>query len=188
MVEREGLFADPNQPDDKVRRFMLLYSANTRRIYGYILCSVPNWAEADDLLQDTCTILWSKFDEFEPGTDFVSWALRTAHFVIANYHRKQKVRRKYTSLNPELVESINRTAEAVGVFHQDHRIEALQRCLERLKGRDRALIRSRYETGNSVRKIAYSIGRKIDTVYKSLSRIHFQLLNCIERCLHVEDL
>jgi RNA polymerase sigma-70 factor (ECF subfamily) len=170
-----------------MREFVRLYSASSRRIYGYILCLVPNWSEAEDVLQDTASILWTKFPEFTPGTDFTRWACRIARFVVANHFRKANIRQRVLHLNPELLEAISQVAESSGLLYREHRIDALQRCLAKLQDRDRRLITSRYEAGSSIRDIAQAIGHSIDAVYKSLSRIHYQLLCCIERQLRMED-
>jgi RNA polymerase sigma-70 factor (ECF subfamily) len=173
--------------DDSIRDFVRLYSSNSRRLYGYILCFVPNWSDAEDLLQDTASIMWTKFSEFTPGTDFIRWACRIARFVVANHYRKKKTRQRQLHLNTELWESIAQAAESSELLYRDDRIEALQRCLAKLREKDQKLIRWRYEAGSSIRNIAKAIGRSIDAVYKSLSRIHYQLLCCIEQKLRMEE-
>ena len=178
---------DRRTNDDSMHEFVRLYSSSSRRVYGYILCFVPNWSEAEDLLQDTASILWSKFGEFTPGTDFTAWACRIARLVVANHYRKMNVRQRAQYLNPDLLESIALVAESNDWLYREDRIDALQRCLARLQERDRRLIRSRYEEGSSIRAIAESIGRSVDAVYKSLSKIHYQLLCCIQQRLKTED-
>ncbi len=173
--------------DDSVRDFVRLYSSNARRIYGYILCFVPNWSDAEDLLQDTASIMWTKFAEFTPGTDFTRWACRIARFTIANHYRKRKNQLSEIHLNTELMESIVQAAESIDLLYREDWIDALQQCLVKLRERDQKLIRWRYEAGSSIRNIAKVIGRSIDAVYKSLSRIHYQLLCCIEQKLRMED-
>ncbi|MGD2093714.1 MAG: sigma-70 family RNA polymerase sigma factor [Phycisphaerales bacterium] len=172
---------------DSMHEFVRLYSSNARSLYGYILCFVPNWSDAEDLLQDTATIMWTKFSEFTPGTNFIRWACRIARLVIANHYRKKKVRHRKLYLNMELLETIAQAAESSNLLYRDDRIDALQYCLAKLRKRDRKLIRSRYESGSSIKNIAKALGRGIDAVYKSLSRIHYQLLCCIENRLRMEN-
>ncbi len=54
-------------------RFMRLLLANQQRIYGLILALVPNWNDADDIMQETSAVMWAKFDDYEAGTDFAAW-------------------------------------------------------------------------------------------------------------------
>lgn len=173
--------------DESMREFVRLYSAHTQHFYGYILCLVPNWSDAEDLLQDTASIMWSKFDQFIPGTDFGRWGCRIARLVVANHYRKQKVRQRQMIINSELLEAISQAAESDSFFREDYRIDALQKCLTKLGERDQKLVRWRYETGISIRTMAEQIDRSIDTVYKALGRIHSQLLGCIENRLAQEE-
>ena len=64
---------DPNIDVAQEGRFMRLFLQSERRILGFILSLVPYVADAEDLLQETCAIMWSKINEFEPGTDFTAW-------------------------------------------------------------------------------------------------------------------
>ena len=164
-----------------------LYKLYSKAMYNVCYRMMNNQAEAEDLLQDTASIMWTKFSEFTPGTDFTRWSCRIARFVIANHYRKKKNRHRQLHLNTELWESIAQAAESSDLLYRDDRIEALQQCLTRLRERDQKLIRWRYEAGSSIRNIAEAIGRSIDAVYKSLSRIHYQLLCCIEQKLRMEE-
>ena len=58
--------------------FLELYAAAQRRVYAYIRTQVLSSADADDVMQDATTVLWRKFDQYQPGTDFVRWACRVA--------------------------------------------------------------------------------------------------------------
>ncbi len=152
---------EPKQSDstgrinnDSVHDFVRLYSSNARRLYGYILCLVPNWSDAEDLLQDTASIMWSKFAEFTPGTDFTRWACRIARLVVADYYRKKKIRHRELRLNSELMESIAQVAQSSDLLCGDDWIDALQQCLAKLRERDHRLIRWRYEADSSIRNIA----------------------------------
>jgi len=49
-------------------------------VYGYLLSLVPDADRARDLLQDVSAELWLKSAEFAPGTNFLAWACRVAHF------------------------------------------------------------------------------------------------------------
>ena len=65
------------------------------------------------------------------------------------------------------------------------RVDALQKCLLKLKEYDRYLISLRYEQENPVKKIAEITGRSADGLYHTMARIHKTLLQCIHRTLNV---
>ena len=122
--------------------FTRLLLQNQKRIYGLILALVPNGPDADDILQEACSVMWRRFDEFEQGTNFSAWALRIARFQVMAYYTNQK--RKRARLSDENVETmIDRLASRIE--KADDRSAALAGCLEKLAERDRRLLLLRYE-------------------------------------------
>jgi len=173
-----------NQPDNsRGEAFLRLYQANELRIYSFIRSLMPNWSEADDLMQETTSVIWAKFDQFEIGTDFVSWALQVARYEVLNYLKKKKTDK--LRFSDQAIEVIADQAVKTGE-KADIRREALRHCLGKLKEKDRKLILLRYEIGATTQSVAKRIGRSVDAVYKALNAIHIQLLHCIRRTLAKE--
>ena len=86
----------PQNPDADVateEAFMRLFLQSERRILGFILSLVPNLSDAEDLLQETCSIMWNKFEQFENGTDFVAWGISIARYRVLTFRRKVGTRR-----------------------------------------------------------------------------------------------
>ena len=77
--------------------FVRLYALNSRRIYAYILTLLPHWADAEDVFQDVSAVLWEKFDEFTPGTEFAAWAYRIAYFKAIKYRSRKSARARLFS-------------------------------------------------------------------------------------------
>ena len=65
--------------------FIRLFLQNERRIYAFIVSLLPDLTDAEDVLQETSVVLWEKFDQFQPGTNFVSWACKIAHFKVLKH-------------------------------------------------------------------------------------------------------
>ena len=55
-------------------RFMQLFLPTQQGLCGYLRTLVPNPSDAEDVLQAAATVMWQKFDEFQPGTRFDHWA------------------------------------------------------------------------------------------------------------------
>lgn len=163
--------------------FLRLYQANERRIYGFILALVPDWSEAEDLLQETTAVMWSKFDQFTVGTDFAAWAMCIARYQIMNYRKKKRNQRVLFS--DEVLQAIEGQV-STAASQLDVRRDALRDCLKKLPERDRELVHLRYEYDATTKSVAERVGRGIDAVYKALNRIHVQLLHCIRRTLAME--
>ncbi|MDH7600383.1 MAG: sigma-70 family RNA polymerase sigma factor [Sedimentisphaerales bacterium] len=171
---------DTAGPPDRASQFISLYMAYQTKIRGYILCLVGNWADADDILQQTALVMWRKFRPPESDRQFLHWALRIAHYEVTNH--AQRKGNHLPLFSQEVMDQIEAKA-ARAVEHQDLISEALQACIRLLRERDKELLRLRYEVGATVAGVAASVGRSIDAVYKALNRIHYQLLICIRRKL-----
>jgi RNA polymerase sigma-70 factor (ECF subfamily) len=149
-----------------------------RRLYGYVMSIIPNPTVADDIVQETASVLWLKFDKYEKGTDFAAWALAIARFQILNYMKKQKTYKKYFSQKTiETIENvISKTSK-----QEDGRIDALRSCIKKLKDDQRKLLYLRYEFGATLKSLSKRLSININTIYSRLSRIHINLLHCVMR-------
>jgi RNA polymerase sigma-70 factor (ECF subfamily) len=161
---------------DKAPDFLRLFLQHQRRIYGLILALVPNGPDADDILQETSAVLWQKFDEFDPGSNFAAWALRIARYQVMAYYttkRRQRARLSDETLDAVVERLASRTER------EDARSIALDGCLADLPEEDRRLIELRYRGGASVLDVARSSGRTVEAAYKALHRAHERLLQCM---------
>ncbi|QNN21210.1 sigma-70 family RNA polymerase sigma factor [Planctomycetales bacterium ZRK34] len=163
--------------------FIRLYAANQRRIYAFVRVMVPSATDADDVIQETLSVLWRKFDTFDPNTNFTAWAIQVARFEVLKWRQRHASRPRMFD-----TEVIERLAEkAAGVSGSvDDRHDALQRCLEQLTDKHRQLLQLHYEREMSVNAIADQFKRSNKTIYRMLGQIHRSLLGCIRRALSEE--
>ena len=68
---------------DRDRRFTEQLQRHHRRLYGYVFTLLRNHQDAQDVFQQTSLVLWEKFDEFQPDTNFLTWACTVARFKAA---------------------------------------------------------------------------------------------------------
>jgi RNA polymerase sigma-70 factor (ECF subfamily) len=163
--------------------FLQLFLSHQRRIFAFLLALVPDWSDAEDLLQETSVVIWRKLDEFEPGTDFAAWALSIARYQVLNYRKKQ--RRDLVLFSDETLEMLADQMATLGRDDEARR-DALENCLKKLGPRDSELIQMRYQPRATTQMVAERVGHSIQAVYKALNRIHGQLLRCIRRTLAAE--
>jgi RNA polymerase sigma-70 factor, ECF subfamily len=170
----------PRIAQDREELFLKLFLENEQRIYAFIVALIPVRSDADDLLQETAAVMWRKLDEFEYGTDFVAWAISIARYQILAFRKTQgRYRVRFRDVTYEAL--ANQIAPSS--LGSDERRDALEGCLEKLNERDRELIRLRYQPDATVQEVADRAGRSLKAVYRSLSRIHAQLLLCIRKSL-----
>lgn len=174
----------PFDPSARVDEFMKLYAQHQRRLYIYLLSLVHNATDADDLLQETNYILWTKFDDFQRGSNFAAWACRIAYLEALKFREKRKL--AGVPLSPEFLERIQ---DRMTEFSEqlDTRTDAFNQCVRQLAETDRVLITQRYAPGASVAALAAELCRPVRSVSKSLVRIRKTLADCIERRMRQED-
>lgn len=160
--------------------FVKLLTANYARIYGFIISLVPNDSDADDIMQETAALMWENFNKFEPGTNFVSWAVTIAKFQILNYRKKHKQSR--IVLSEQAYDLL--ITETEKIQEENHeRLQVLRDCLKKLSHKDQEFIKMRYYEGASARIVAQKVGTSIDAVYRYGARLNDLLLSCVRRGL-----
>lgn len=165
-------------------RFMRLFIQHQPRLYAFIRTLVFNRADAEEVLQETASVLWRRFDEFTPGTPgtpgshFDRWAFAIARNQIL--YLRQKLRRDALMLHDDLVETL-----ADQVADDSDRLdafrEALSVCVTGLDAADRDLLARRYDSDTTNRAVAAALGRSESAVSRALHRIYRVLFECIRR-------
>lgn len=178
--------ADPSTPKatpetERTARFVKLFAQHNRRLYALIRVLVSGATDAEEVFQNTSTVLWAKFDQFAEGTDFWRWSSQIARYEALAWRRKCTISGKLFS--DRFYEAVETRAADLGNETND-RIIALAECVDELEEPQRALIQARYRPGASVRNIASEFGRSTNAIYKALRRAHEWLFDCVEAKLN----
>ena len=174
--------ADPRQSDEC--NFGRLFVQHEARIYGYIRSLVVHRADAEDLLQETASVLWQKFHEFEPGTNFLAWAMCIARFQVRHFHRQEK--HNVLRFSEAFQDLLAADTVAVSARLSDLQ-QLLDACMHKLPPTDRELFALRYTSEATTASLATLLGRPASTIYNAVRRIRRALADCIERELDRED-
>lgn len=161
--------------------FLVLVTNAQRVLHAFILKLVPNLPDADDILQQTNLVLWSKQAEFQPGTDFRAWAFRIARYQVMAHRKRQSLDRLV--FGEDLVDRLAARA-AQGNDILDAKRHLLTDCFEKLNSLQRKLLVDRYAEQLSGRSIAERTGATVDSVFQTLHRARHTLLECIKKGLH----
>jgi RNA polymerase sigma-70 factor, ECF subfamily len=165
---------------ERVDAFVQLLGQNQRRIFLFVMSMVPNWNDAEEIIQETNLLLWRDFDRFELGTNFAAWACQLAHYQVLAWRKRQQ--RERVKFSPAFLEAIAEEAIAEADWLED-RSRALARCIEKLPERHRLLLRWRYNEDRAIDAIGQELGRSADAIYRTLSRIRHRLYNCVTESL-----
>jgi RNA polymerase sigma-70 factor (ECF subfamily) len=165
--------------------FIRLLTGHQAALLGFIYSLVPNWSDAEDLLQQTSVVLWEKFAEFRPGTDFGRWACTIARFKVMNFLKSKGRDRHFFS--PEIVEQLADQGEESLAAREAER-KALSYCLEKLPTKERQMLMEYYSGRMPVKDLADKREVTPFAIYKAISRLREALLGCIERRLALEGM
>lgn len=166
----------PKGPEEE---FIVLLSENQRKIYSFVLSAVSRQGVAEEIMQQTCLIMWRNFSHYEKGTNFAAWGKEIAKYEIFNYRKKKT---KELFLDPESLDKVMEMSQKTEMT-SDQTIKALEGCLKKLTEKKRNLVRYRYNEGLACSLIAEKMKIPVTTVYKSLARIHASLEDCIHKTL-----
>ncbi len=169
----------------QTERFLKLLIAADKRIYAYILSLVYNHTDADDIFQETVTVMWRKFEEFQPDRDFVAWGVGIAHNKILGFRRKKA--RSPKQFSDDVVTLLCKDSGKY-IKELDERVELLQECVWKLSDNDRHIMKLRYEMELTPSDISKRVGKSIHSVYRSIVRIHNILVRCVRRKLAGENI
>lgn len=176
----ETMHKEPNKRSLSRRKFVQLLSINHSRIYSYILLLVPNQNAADDIMQDTCMVMYEKSENFQVGTNFLAWARAIAKYQILYYLKKNK--RDRTVFNSHLLETLDSRSKAFFEGDKDDEaIHILKKCLSKLSSPDSHLIIMRYYNNLDTKSIASQLGVSFQHIYRNLARIHGRLVECFQQ-------
>lgn len=171
---------DSNRYDE----FARLVRLHTSQMLGYINSLLLDWNDADDLFQETCVVLWQKFDEFKPGTNFLAWALRIADYKVAKFQTKQT---RHFALAASLRDTLKSDFARRSPDESTTNLTALSGCMDRLSQDDQRILKLCYVESIPIRQIASAFGRPPKGIEKSLYRIRSWLLDCIRREINKAD-
>ncbi len=173
---------NPEQDNNSIRteEFLRLLMEHQYKIRAYIAVLVPNYADADDIMQETIATMWRKYEEFEPGTNFGAWGSRIAYLNTKYYYRKKS---KYTIWSDEKLFEQFVDSAMEQYDNQEDRLTALRECSKKLEANDKKLLKMRYESNRTISDIARSSEKSDKYFYRQFGRIHNLIYRCVRRTL-----
>ena len=148
---------------------------------------VPNDADCEDIMQETTSLMWKKFDEFHPGSNFTAWAMTIAKFKILSYQRDRA--RSRIRFDENVIEKIEQASkDKLLSDNAPDKISFLKECIGKLDKNDLDIVQLKYTNSLTNKILANRVGVSIPTLYRHLSRIYANLLKCINNKLSAENI
>jgi RNA polymerase sigma-70 factor (ECF subfamily) len=169
----------PQQRAERFERDVFRYRA---RLYSVALRLTRNWADADDLVQETFTRAYASFGRFEPGTNAKAWLFRILTNTFITGCRKRQHEPQPAPFSDLQDWYLARAAHpSSGPRSPDTEVvdklpdPRLQRALRQLPGQFRTAVYLADVEGYGMKEIADIMGTPIGTVTSRVYRARRQL-------------
>lgn len=160
-------------------RFIRALTESQPALRGYCQASLGHGEEAKEALQRTSIVLWRKWGEWDPSTDFLRWAISVAKFEVLGVVRDRKRLQARFVFDPDVVDLMSDEVPQ-STLALSPRAEALEICLGKLSDANREALAACYVHGRSIQEIAASCGKGASAVKVMLLRLRGKLRDCIE--------
>jgi RNA polymerase sigma-70 factor, ECF subfamily len=172
-------------PGPTTEHFLQLLGAHERSLFAYVYSLAPNWQDAEEIMQRVRIRIWQQFDQYDVERPFDAWARAIAYYLVLAYRKEKSRQREF--FTERILEAVSDQFEAQLGQASDRR-DALLKCLDKLEGRKRDLVKAYY---SSARPASEAIAQKLlltpNALRQSLFRIRKMLLECVERTMQAES-
>ena len=168
----------------EAEQFAALWTAAHSTIAAFIRSLIPDYQQADEVLQRVAVTLVRKFGQYDQTRSFAAWAVGVAKYEVLYYRRERATDRHL--FGDDIVEQIASRYEALAEDADPLR-EALWQCLDQLKGRSKRVIELHYRRGMKSQAIAEEMTLSAGSVRMLLCRVRETLRQCIERSVARQD-
>lgn len=175
----------PDQPHSDAPGYELFVGLLTRHeaaLRRFVRTLLPAWGDVDEVMQRVALAAWKKFNQFDPATEFLHWALVIARYEALAFRRAMG--RDRLVFSEGFLEQLAEEAENETELASREEL-ALETCMAKLPPARREMVLKAYSIPDQ-RDLAAAIGKSPAALYMLLSRIRQELATCIERTLKEE--
>lgn len=167
----------PAPEDTHYESFIALFARHERDLRRFIRSLLPTAHDADEVVQQSAIVIWRKFDQYDPETNFMKWACVVARFEALAYRRKMA--RDRLVFGEELMDLMaDEGVEELDERDTEH--EALESCLAAMPEKQRRFLTLAYTPGVKTKELAEAAGSTPAAFYMRLKRLRGQLMQCME--------
>jgi RNA polymerase sigma-70 factor (ECF subfamily) len=159
-------------------RFAVLWTKAQPTVSAFVSSLVPNFHQAEDVLDQVVVTLMRKFDQYDQDRPFVNWSIGIAKFEVLK-HRRTMARDRHVFCD-ELVQDISEEYEEMSL-ELDHRRQVLTQCLDQVEGRGKKALQLRYFDDLKPAEIAERMRMAAGAVRVMLHRVRAAIRKCMER-------
>lgn len=170
-------------PDENQRRDQIVGEAFACRhsLLAYAYGSLGDYAQAEDVVQNTYLVVMNKYEDFREGTSMLAWCRSIVRLKVLEVLRERKrlVATEDSQLQDAISKAFIEEQEAESSALRMERIERLKKCLGRLTPRFRDLLKASLRPRSSYEQLALASGMTVEAVRKGLYRSRQTLRECV---------
>jgi len=155
-------------------RVQQLFVRHQSALKAFVLAMSPDFAEADDIMQDVFLVITQKAAQLDQESNFLTWARTVARYEVLTARKKKK----HTGISDEAMAALQ--ASCPETFAEDRKLEALTRCMEKVAPKARELLTLRYQLGHSPEQISKLLSRTTNSVSVALAKTRVALRECMD--------
>ena len=190
IVEDEALVAQfqagrPDAFDDLMKRYK-------GQIYAYLLRSVKNYEDAEELTIEVFFKAYRALDTWKPQARFSTWLYKIAHNLSIDFHRSKSRRPTYSLDDEEL--SLNEPT-AVDLWsnpewdvEEKDRHRVIREAIDQLSPKQKAVFMLNRYQGLQIKEITEVLGMAEGTVKIHLHRAVRKLQNLLQPLWEANDI
>lgn len=167
LIEKTGL---------NVAGFQKIYTLWLTRVYQYVYARVGNSHDSEDLTSQIFLKAYEAFPRYKHQGHFTAWLFTIARNEITMFYRG----RKSVEVSLDVVEHADSGQDVLNTIVNSGEIDQLKQIISTLPAQEQELIYLRYVTEMKFSDMALVLGRKEDTVKKSLYRLQTRLRSLLE--------
>jgi len=138
--QKEGV---PENDVNIHEQFTRYWTSAQPAVASYLGALLPDFRDAEDLLQNVAVACLRKFADYDPQRPFTAWALGIARLEALSRRRTQA--RCRLLLRDDLLDQLSAVAEEIAP-ELERRSVALRECLKHVPNRATELLRLRYDS------------------------------------------
>ena len=167
----------PRNNDDHYEVFVQRFAHHEPDLRRFLRSLLPSWGDVDEVVQQTAIVIWRKFDQYDPSTNFMKWACVIARFEALSYRRKMA--RDRLVFREDILELMaDEGMEEIDERDKEH--AALESCMAELPEKQRNFLMIAYTPGVKIKELAEEAGSSAAAFYMRLKRLRHQLQDCVE--------
>jgi RNA polymerase sigma-70 factor (ECF subfamily) len=159
------------------RQLVRVLVAERVKILAYLDSLIRDEDLAEDLFQEVCMLAVEKSATIRDELHLVKWLRTTARYHALN--ALQKSNKRNLTLPDTVLDRLESKWKMNDNSDSSDRADALRHCEELLPARAKDLLHKRFVDGMNYEEMAQLLGRPVNSLYVTFSRIFTSLGNCI---------